>query len=151
MQGFASGQEIQYRAKVSGIGDVEFQTADRLPLAEPRKLIFVHPWIRELRDPLDGFTWGSTVEDDVESDAESEFCSAPSSPLSAPPTIAMDEYTRALRLIVRLQQPFHALLLQQQPNGEFKRVAAEHEIVIPGLKRPDIFAGDMHADVVEIL
>ncbi|KAF8416534.1 hypothetical protein L210DRAFT_2534716 [Boletus edulis BED1] len=43
----------------------------------------------------------------------------------------MDEYTRALRLVVRLQQPFHALLLQQQPNGEFRRVAAEHEIVIP--------------------
>ncbi|KAF8417602.1 hypothetical protein L210DRAFT_3580675, partial [Boletus edulis BED1] len=58
MQGFASGQEIHYRARVSGIGDVEFQTADRLPLAEPRKLIFVHPWIRELRDPLDGFTLG---------------------------------------------------------------------------------------------
>ncbi|KAF8127540.1 hypothetical protein EV363DRAFT_1071614, partial [Boletus edulis] len=106
----------------------------------PRKLIFVHPWIRELRDPLVGFPWESTAEDD-ESDAESEPGSA----------AIMDEYTRALRLVVRLQQPFHALLLQQQPNGEFRRVVAEHEIVIPGIKRPDKFATDMRAEVVEIL
>ncbi|KAF8121689.1 hypothetical protein EV363DRAFT_1184646 [Boletus edulis] len=144
MQGFASGQEIHYRARVSGIGDVEFQTADRLPLAEPRKLIFVHPWIRELRDPLDGFTLGSTVEDDEESDTESEAW-------YAPPAAAMDEYTRALRLVVRLQQPFHALVLQQQPNGEFKRVAAEHEIIVSGVKRPDKFAEDIRAEFVEIL
>ncbi|KAF8424270.1 hypothetical protein L210DRAFT_3568341 [Boletus edulis BED1] len=151
MQGFASNQEIHYRARVSGIGDVEIRTADRLPLAEPRKLIFVHPWVRELRDPLDGFTWGSTVEDDVKSDAESESCSAPTSPSFSLPTAAMDEYTRAMRLIVRLQQPFHALLLQQQPNGEFKRVAAEHEIVVPGIKRLHNFARDVRAEVVEIL
>ena len=38
----------------------------------------------------------------------------------------MDDYTLALRLIVRLRQPFNALLLQHQPDGEFKRVAAEN-------------------------
>ncbi|KIK21817.1 hypothetical protein PISMIDRAFT_533735 [Pisolithus microcarpus 441] len=29
--------------------------------------------------------------------------------------------------------PFNALLLVQQPNGEYKRVAAENEIVVSGL------------------
>ncbi|KAF8127433.1 hypothetical protein EV363DRAFT_1138425, partial [Boletus edulis] len=144
------GVENHYRAKVSGIGDVEFQTSDRLPLAEPRKLVFVHPWIRDLCDPHDGVIWGSTTgenEDGDESDPElhAHF------PLHARPAAMMDEYTRALRLIIRLQQPFHALLLQQQPNGEFKRVAAEHEIVVPGIKRPDSFAKDVHTGVVEIL
>ncbi|KAF8121688.1 hypothetical protein EV363DRAFT_1074336, partial [Boletus edulis] len=151
IQGVPSEQENHYRARVSGIGDVDFRTVDRFPLAEPRKLIFVHPWIRELRDPLDGYTWGSTAEDNAESDTESEFCSAPSSPLFAVPAAAMDEYTRALRLVVRLQQPFHALLLEQQPNGELKRVATEHEIVVPGIKRLDNFARDICTEVVEIL
>ncbi|KAF8133315.1 hypothetical protein EV363DRAFT_1133089, partial [Boletus edulis] len=147
-----SGLENHYRAKVSGIGDVEFRTSDRLPVAEPRKLIFVHPWIRELRDPHDGFTWGMTADDDDdESDPETESGSAPASPLHAVPTAVMDDYTRALRLVVRLQQPFHTLLLEQQPNGEFKRVATEHEIVIPGIKRPHTFSKDVHTGVVEVL
>jgi hypothetical protein len=41
----------------------------------------------------------------------------------------MDDYTRVLQLVVRLQQPFHALLLEQHSHGEYKRAAAEHEIV----------------------
>lgn len=41
--------------------------------------------------------------------------------------------TWAIRLVVRLRQRFHVLLLQQQPDGEFKRVAAEHKILGPGL------------------
>ncbi|KAF8138961.1 hypothetical protein EV363DRAFT_1155210, partial [Boletus edulis] len=57
----------------------------------------------------------------------------------------------ALRLVVRLQQPFHALLLQQQPNGEFKRVATEHEIIVPGMKYSINFTKDVRTEVVEIL
>jgi len=65
----------------------------------------------------------------------------------APPAAAMDDYTRALRLIVRLQQPPHALLLQREPNGEFKRIAAEHEIVVPGIDRRINFARDIRVGV----
>ena len=149
VQDFGSGLENRYRARVSGIGNVEFETCDRLSLTEPRKLIFVHPWIHDLRDPLDGFTWESGVDDDeYDSGPESEAGSAPNSPLYAPPAATMDDYTRALRLIVRLQQSFHALLLQQQPNGEFKRIAAEHEIVMPGIDRQP---KDIRIEVVEIL
>ncbi|KAF8137708.1 hypothetical protein EV363DRAFT_1155979 [Boletus edulis] len=153
MQDSASDLENRrYRAKISGIGDVEFLTSDRLPLTEPRKLVFVHPWIRDICDPHDGFTWASTADDsDSDSDPETEPGSTPTSPLDAQPTAPMDNYTRALRLVVRLQQPFHALLLQQQPHGEFKRVAAKYEIVIPGIKRLDNFARDVHTGVVEIL
>ncbi|KAF8431059.1 WD40-repeat-containing domain protein [Boletus edulis BED1] len=135
VQDIGSGLENCYRAKVAGIGEVGFQTSDRLSLEEPRGLIFVHPWIRDLRDPLDGFTWRSTVDDDMR------------------PAATMNEYNRALWLVVRLQQPFHALLLQQQPDGEFKRIAAEHEIIVPGiqLERPDSLARDIHTGVVDIL
>jgi hypothetical protein len=152
VEDFGSGQENRYRARVSGIGDAEFQTSDRLSLLEPRKLICVHPWIRDLRDPLDGFNWGSTADDgEYESDRETEYGSAPTSPSHTSPAATMDEYTRALRLVARLQQPFRVLLLQQQPNGEFKRVAAEHEIVTPGLERRINFARDIRTQVVEIL
>ncbi|KAF8126389.1 hypothetical protein EV363DRAFT_1174367 [Boletus edulis] len=138
------GLENHYHAKVSGIGKVEFRTLDRLPVAEPRRLIFVHPWIRELRDPYDGFTRGMTADDD---DDETESAS----PLHAVPTAMMDDYTRALRLVVRLQQPLHMLLLEEQPNREFKRVATEHEIVIPGIKCPHTFSRDVQTGVVEVL
>ncbi|KAF8137592.1 hypothetical protein EV363DRAFT_1122023, partial [Boletus edulis] len=143
-----------YRARVSGIGHVEFQTSDSLSSTEPRKLILVHPWIRDLRDPPEEFTWASTADsDEYDSGPDAEFQSAPSSPGMHASVVlgpAMDEYTRALRLVVRLQQPFYALLLEQQRHGEFRRVAAEHEIVVPGIERAINFAGDVRTEVVEI-
>ena len=112
----------------------------------------MHPWLRDLCDPLDGFAWASTGDDDeYNSDLETESGSAPNSPLRALPAASVDDYTRALRLVVRLQQPFHALLLQQQSNGEFRRVAVEHEIVVPGLERSINLTRDVRAEVVEIL
>ena len=158
LQNFGQSHELRYSARVSGIGDVEFQTIDRLSPQEARKLVFVHPWIRDLRDPLDGHAWGSAADEDEDEDEinteagpVAEASSAPSSPLNVVPVSTMDDYTRALRLIVRLQQPFHALLLQQQPNGEFKRVATDHEIIVPGPGHQVNFVRDIHADVVEIL
>ena len=152
VQDFHDGQENRYRARVSGIGDLEFQTSDRLSLTETWRLILVHPWLRDLCDPLDGFAWASTGDDDeYNSDLETESGSAPNSPLRALPAASVDDYTRALRLVVRLQQPFHALLLQQQSSGEFRRVAVEHEIVVSGLERSINLTRDVRAGVVEIL
>ncbi|KAF8137672.1 hypothetical protein EV363DRAFT_1086858, partial [Boletus edulis] len=153
VQDFSSDQETRYRARVSGIGDVEFQTLDKLSPNEPRRLIFVHPWIRDLLDPLDESHWASTVDYGYDSDPEGVTSFARRSPMPSRPAIGttMDDYTRALRLVSRLQQPFHALLLQQERSGEFKRVAAEHEIVVPGLERLIKSVGDIQTKVVEIL
>jgi hypothetical protein len=72
--------------------------------------------------------------------------------LKAGPDPAMDgDCNRALRLVVRLQQPFRALLLQQQMRGGYKRVAAEHEIVVTGLERRVSSAKEIRVEVVEIL
>ena len=153
IQELGQGHEHRYRARVSGLGDVEFQTSDPLSLTEPRRLVFVHPWIRDLRDPLDSLAWGSTaVEDEDKSDDEAEVGSLSTSPLHALPAAAtMDDYTRALRLVVRLQQPFQVLLIRQEPGGEFKRVATEHAIVVPGIERWINFAKDIRTEVVDIL
>ncbi|KAF8554957.1 WD40 repeat-like protein [Imleria badia] len=154
IQNSGGGREFRYRVRVSGIGDVDFQTADHLAPTEPRKLIFVHPWVRDLYDPLDGFDWenpDSEDEDEDVSDPETDAGSAPSSPLVAVPAATMDHYTRALRMISRMQQPFHVLILQKQINGEFKRVAAEHEIILPGIDCRINLAKDVRTAVVEIL
>ena len=154
VQDLGSVQEKHYRARVSGIGYVDFRTSDQLSSTEPRRLILVHPWIRALRDPLDRFAWGSTVDhDEDESDLGTVAGPRPTSelPSQAVPAASMDDYTRALRLVVRLHQPFHALLLQQQPDGEFYRVAAEREIVVPGLEHGIHFGRDVRVDVVEVL
>lgn len=69
----------------------------------------------------------------VESDAD--IVRSHSSPLPSLSSVAsqwtrLDDYTRALRLVVRLEQPFSALLLEQTSDGRFRRVAAEHEIIV---------------------
>lgn len=60
-----STQGNLYLATVSVLGKVEFKTVDVMPLKKPRKLVFVHPWLHDLRDPVDG------SESDDESPAES--------------------------------------------------------------------------------
>ncbi|KAI6041682.1 hypothetical protein EDC04DRAFT_1229841, partial [Pisolithus marmoratus] len=133
------GNEKLYRARVSGLGKVEFTTADELPLDKPQKFVFVHPWIRHIRGPSDEVVWGGDSESDTDFDSDSECDTgsdevAPPLPSPVVPAPQVDDYTRALQMIARLRQPFNALLLVQQPYGEYKRVAAGNEIVVPGLR-----------------
>ncbi|KAI6156824.1 hypothetical protein BKA82DRAFT_4335576 [Pisolithus tinctorius] len=86
-----SGSEKLYRARVSGLGKVEFSTAHDLPLHEAQKFVFVHPWIDHIRGPDRVVAWGDDPESDADSncdsdhDAESDGVSPPSSPLHALP------------------------------------------------------------------
>ena len=59
-----------------------------------------------------------------------------------------DNYTRALRLIVHLEQPFRALLLAKQPFDTWKRVAADTEFLIP--KREIASLEGISARILEI-
>ncbi|KAF8552129.1 hypothetical protein OG21DRAFT_1486431 [Imleria badia] len=136
-----------YRATVSLLGNVEFRTADVMPLKKPRKLIFVHPWLGDLDDLVGGFM--SDDEREAESEVGSnheaetvsesgagdgtEYATAPTSPLYSERLARADPSTLALRLISRLGRPFNALLLEQQSNSQYKRVAAEGEIIVPGV------------------
>jgi len=51
-------------------------------------------------------------------------------PLQSPGEPVDSEFHRALRLIVRLQQPFCALLLAQLQSGEYKRIASDRNIIV---------------------
>ncbi|KAI6015316.1 hypothetical protein F5J12DRAFT_526386 [Pisolithus orientalis] len=148
------GDEKLYHARVSALGRVEFTTADDLPVNEPHKFVFVHPWIRHIRGPSSGITitWGggSESDTDLEADLDDDAEWDEVLPLHAVPVPQVDDYTRALQMVARLGQPFNALLLVQQVNGEYRRVAAEHEIVVSGL-RTNVTSKNILATVLEIL
>ncbi|KAF8125309.1 hypothetical protein EV363DRAFT_1103511, partial [Boletus edulis] len=137
-----------YHAMVTLLGKVKFRTTDLMPLNKPQKLVFIHPWLRDLHDPRDGFE--SDDEREAESDVGSDDNSAPNSPLHAEPAAQMDPYTQALQLIVWLGRPFNALLLEQQSNNQYKRVAAENEIIISGVPR-HTDPNDIEVKVLEIV
>ncbi|KAF8427619.1 hypothetical protein L210DRAFT_3136356 [Boletus edulis BED1] len=156
-----------YRAMVTLLGKVKFRTTDLMPLNKPQKLVFIHPWLRDLHDLRDGFEsddereaesnvgsddkWDSnSAESDGDSEHSTEYNSAPNSPLHAEPAAQMDPYTQALQLIVWLGRPFNALLLEQQSNNQYKRVAAENEIVISGVPY-HTDPNDIEVKVLEII
>ena len=149
----------RYCAKVSGLGTVEFMTGDILPLAEPRKLVFVHSWISDIRGPHHHDVGGDASDSEIELDSDLEVGRSArmgeedpvvAPPLNIPPPNLVDEHVLALQLIVRLQQPFNALLLQRQPAGEYKRVAAENNIIVQ-ISRGYIRPRDIHAEVLDVL
>ncbi|KAI6041676.1 hypothetical protein EDC04DRAFT_3139608 [Pisolithus marmoratus] len=141
------GNEKLYRAEVLGLGNVEFTTADDLPQHEPQKFVFAHPWISYIRGPSRGIDWEDDSEPDTDSDSGLD-CDAGTDGVAPLPQV--DRYARALQMIARLGQPFNALLFVQQPNGEYKRVAAENEIVASGLGT-NITSKNIHVKVLEIL
>ncbi|KAI6095815.1 hypothetical protein F5141DRAFT_1265501 [Pisolithus sp. B1] len=155
MQEIRNDNEKVYRARVSGLGTVEFTTADSLPLQKPQNLVFVHPWISHIRGPSDGDAWGGGSESVVDFGSHSENDTGsdevvPISPLSTIPVPRVDVHTRALQMIARLGQPFSALLLVQQPGRHYTRVATENEIVIRGLGT-NITSQNIRTTVLEIL
>ena len=161
VQELGDSQGVLYRATVSLLDKVEFRTADVIPLTKPRKLVFVHPWLHDLCDLDESVSDGEAASDvssgdgsegdsNRKSDDGTDDTSAPISPESAEPLVRVDSSTQALRLITRLGRPFNALLLEQQSNKQYKRVAAEYEIIVPGiLFQTD--PKDIRAKVLEII
>ncbi|KAI6143030.1 hypothetical protein BKA82DRAFT_4187705 [Pisolithus tinctorius] len=152
IQELPRGNEKLYRARAFGLGDVEFTTAGDLPLNKLNKFVFAHPWIRQIRGPSDGVVWDGDLECDADPDLDLNGGAASDAvvPLPAVPAPQVDDYTRALQMIARLSQPFSALLFVQQPNGEYKRVAAENKVIVSGVGT-NITSKDIRVKVLEIL
>ncbi|KAG2033197.1 hypothetical protein BDR03DRAFT_968226 [Suillus americanus] len=91
--------------------------------------MLVHPWNRSLLEPPDF----ANPPDDMES--EEDYWTPPSSPSDESPSRYLvkqevdDLESQALRLLVRLGQPFDAFLLARQHGGGYKRVASDHDII----------------------
>ncbi|KAG2038248.1 hypothetical protein BDR03DRAFT_1091297 [Suillus americanus] len=93
--------------------------------------VLVRPWERSLLE-LPGLPYSG-----ADTESEGDYWAPPSSPShdSDSPSRSfvkqevVDLESRALRLLVRLGQPFGAFLLARQHGGEYKRVASDRDII----------------------
>ncbi|KAG2751073.1 hypothetical protein P692DRAFT_20406999 [Suillus brevipes Sb2] len=121
-----------YQVKVDKLHNLLISTEDKLPQfshARPirQSFLLVRPWDRHLLGLPD-------FEDDTQSEdgwtaLESPLQDTPSEFLGRRKSVDSELVDRALRLIVRLGQPFNAFLLAQQRGGEYKRMASDHDII----------------------
>jgi len=127
-----------YTVKASGVHDLLITTTDKsLRKATTRKqLLLVRPWDRNLSglsDAADDDDEDDDNDDDDDDDVmmdDSRTASIFPSKESGNESVDSESDSQALRLLVRLGQPFRAFLLAQRPGGrEFSRVASDHDIV----------------------
>ncbi|KAG1837680.1 hypothetical protein C8R48DRAFT_743383 [Suillus tomentosus] len=127
-------QETRYEVKANGLSDLLVTTAQPIVLFSQTRptqqtFVLVRPWDRSLLE-LPDFT---DLQDDSEN--EGDYWTPPSSPSDDSPSHSVvkqevdDLESRALRLVVRLGQPFGAFLLARQRGGEYKRVASDRDII----------------------
>jgi hypothetical protein len=121
-----------YKVKVDKLHNLLISTEDKLPQfshARPirQSFLLVRPWDRHLLG-LPDFEDDTQSEDDWTA-LESPLQDTPSEFLGRRKSVDSELVDRALRLIVRLGQPFNAFLLAQQRGGEYKRMASDHDII----------------------
>ncbi|KAG1895456.1 uncharacterized protein F5891DRAFT_1175640 [Suillus fuscotomentosus] len=137
------GTPCTYHIKADGLQDLEITTANTLVEFWPgkstsQKFLVIRPWNRHdlgLPDFADEMQNG---------DDRPEPGSPSDDPLGLSPTQESNllirlfsalwpadsrSHTRELGLVVRLGQPFRALLLAQQRGGEYKRIASDCNII----------------------
>ncbi|KAG0703991.1 hypothetical protein DFH29DRAFT_1039962 [Suillus ampliporus] len=120
-----------YAVKADRLHDLQITMEDKLtPFSQERPpppwqtLLLVRPWSRhllELPDPGDN-------TQKVEDRTVPKSSLRDSSPAENQPVYS-ESYSRALRLMVRLGQPFAAFLLARQRDGEYKRIASDRDII----------------------
>ncbi|KAJ8597767.1 WD40 repeat-like protein [Rhizopogon salebrosus TDB-379] len=125
--------DVRHEVKAEGLNDLLITTEDKL-IPFPRTkhaFLLVRPWDRDILYPVPDSAPDSTDSDDTqgvddinppESRADDWF-HADHGPDDS------ESHTQALRLIVRLGQPFGVFLLAQQRGGEYKRIASDHDII----------------------
>ncbi|KAG1727086.1 uncharacterized protein EDB91DRAFT_898181 [Suillus paluster] len=130
------GQDSQkcftYTVKAHGLNDLSITTEDHLiqlsrASSSRQPFLFVRPWNRydiELPDSADKTqSMENWQEPESPSDDQSIWSPGDNEPADS------ESHSRELRLIVRLGQPFSALLLAQQRGGEYKRIASDSNII----------------------
>ncbi|KAG2361368.1 heterokaryon incompatibility protein-domain-containing protein [Suillus spraguei] len=129
---YAQDQEafFAYQVKASALHDLVITTQDKLTRFSRTKstlqtFLLVRPWdphLLELPDLADNAMDNWSVRESMFQDVLSIF-SGETGPIDS------QSHSRALRLIVRLGQPFDAFLLARQHSGEYKRIASDCNIV----------------------
>ncbi|KAG2359515.1 hypothetical protein BDR07DRAFT_1378631 [Suillus spraguei] len=114
-----------YAIKADGLHDLQITTEDKLSHSLRRRpgrrsFLLVRPWDRRLFELPDH-------ADDTESVDDDDFALQKSPGEQGQVDSQLSE--RAMRLIVRLGQPFSAFLLVHQRSGEYKRITSDHNII----------------------
>ncbi|KAG1743034.1 hypothetical protein EDB19DRAFT_581610 [Suillus lakei] len=130
-----------YGVKADGLRDLLITTDETLiqfSRARPTQqtILLVRPWDRRLLE-LPDFGEQLDFADEEESvgdwsEPKSPLDDSEESPGGSPveeEAVHLESHSRALRLMVRLAQPFSAFLLAQQRVGEYKRIATDHDII----------------------
>jgi len=112
-----------YEVKADGLHDLKIITEDKLPQLSPgrparRSFLLVRPWDHRLLELPD-------YADDMKSLDSFALLGSP----GGQGPVDSESRERAMRLIVRLGQPFSAFLLVQQRGREYKRIASDHGII----------------------
>ncbi|KAG2087180.1 uncharacterized protein F5147DRAFT_764851 [Suillus discolor] len=135
-----AGTPCTYHIKANGLQDLEITTANTLVEFWPgkstsQKFLVIRPWNRHDLGLPDFADEMQNTDDRPES---------PDDPLGLSPAQEANllvrlfgalwsaesrSHTRELGLVVRLGQPFRALLLAQQRGGEYKRIASDCNII----------------------
>jgi hypothetical protein len=115
--------------KADGLHDLLITTEDKLnnlfrARTSRQSFLLVRPWDRSLL----GLPNFADLPDLSDSESEEDW-SPPVGPLGENEPADHGSYSRALRLIARLRQPFGAFLLAQQQGGEYKRIASDQNII----------------------
>ena len=118
-----------YVVKANGLHDVAITTKDELTQFSPTRptrqtFLLVRPWNRDL---LEVPNFADDMQDPSADKSDTSLGGA--GPPGKNEVVDLDPYSRALRLVIRLGQPFHALLLAQERQGVYKRVASDRQII----------------------
>ncbi|KAG2342507.1 hypothetical protein BDR05DRAFT_348592 [Suillus weaverae] len=154
VRSLAPEAHFTYRVKADGLHNLLITTEETLVQFWPvrpieQKFVLVRPWDRSLLELPDfsgppNFMEPSDFGHDTESEEDYGMSPSPSDDRSSGHSVnqeVVDLESRALRLLVRLGQPFSAFLLAQQHSGEYKRIASDHDII--GQVKDAVSVGDI--------
>ncbi|KAG2338713.1 hypothetical protein BDR05DRAFT_969007 [Suillus weaverae] len=160
VRSLAPEAHFTYRVKADGLHNLLITTEDTLVQFWPvrpieQKFVLVRPWDRSLLELPDfagppNFMEPSDFGHDTESEEDYGMSPSSSDDRSSGHSVkqeVVDLESRALRLLVRLGQPFSSFLLAQQHSGEYKRIASDHDII--GQVKDAVSVGDIRT--IEIL
>ncbi|KAG1738276.1 hypothetical protein EDB19DRAFT_1983963 [Suillus lakei] len=117
---------FSYEVKADGLQDLLITSEQRLiqfsqTRPTPQTFLLVRSWDRRLLELPDFANDTESLEDWSEPEAPG---GSPGQEMLADP----EPHSQALRLIVRLGQPFSAFLLARQRGGGYKRIASDYDI-----------------------